>query len=67
VTWVIAGRPGLADAVGHGIEPDDALDLGNLATATYTRSMDMRNIYWALLAPFGFVIFTLGLLSIGGG
>jgi hypothetical protein len=36
-------------------------------TAKYTRSMDMRHIYWAVLAPFGFVIFTLGLLSVGAG
>jgi hypothetical protein len=31
------------------------------------RSTEMGRLYWAMLAPFGFVALTLGLLAVGGG
>jgi hypothetical protein len=29
--------------------------------------MEMQHLYWAMLAPFGFVFFTLALLTVGAG
>jgi hypothetical protein len=29
--------------------------------------MDMRDLHWAVIGPFAFVAFTLGLLAIGAG
>jgi hypothetical protein len=36
-------------------------------TRTQRRTTDMREVHWAVLGPFAFVAFTIGLLAIGAG